>query len=439
MKRRLFYFFQHFLLMALILTSFILSYLIWFSSNTNNLAPKNDENKELLVKNSVKDIFLPKMLIWHRQNSSVQLLGENILADLHTNFSEFNFEGNISDVFNTEVQAYLSKINGHETIEFEYQGEMNLVDYLEVYQLTSAENREKIRGFAFKSILVDFRNHEAQFINSKYTKAVRIGFKNSSTNTKKNIKDKGKLLTKIPVIFKKETLSYSYETTGSVKLKKYSYVVDAKSDSQFREIFFSDQSKVEIIDNDIFKRYSSSNGEIIEINSQNLEITYQIILGINKKLAKNLTKKSVNYLEKIVSQGIFQDLRYFEKLDNLVTYRNFIEGFPVFGKNYQGELTFSLNNDPERMSEFKIKTNKEILQIPVSTNEEIVLPTTEKVLQNLAGIGISATKIKEMSVGYGWKKIAETKNVIDLVPSWYVFYQNEWRCVEELISNRGRN
>ena len=71
--------------------------------------------------------------------------------------------------------------------------------------------------------------------------------------------------------------------------------------------------------------------------------------------------------------------------------------------------------------------------MPIPSDEEVELPNTENVIQNLVDKGADKGKIQSIIVGYTWQNIKETNRVVDLLPEWYVKYQEQWYSVSELL------
>ena len=125
-------------------------------------------------------------------------------------------------------------------------------------------------------------------------------------------------------------------------------------------------------------------------------------------------------------------MRYFDRENNQIDYRIFVEGFPVFGSDSKGKVEIEIGAD-QVDSQVKIQTSLNTIQVPIPSDEEVELPQIEKVIQSLLDKGADKEKIESLIVGYTWQNIKETNRVVDLLPEWYVKYQGQWYAVNDLL------
>ncbi|MGC3221181.1 hypothetical protein ACPTGR_14350, partial [Enterococcus faecium] len=65
------------------------------------------------------------------------------------------------------------------------------------------------------------------------------------------------------------------------------------------------------------------------------------------------------------------------------------------------------------------QTSLNTIQVPIPSDEEVVLASTNEIIQQLKAKGADSNKIGSVNVGYTWQNVKETNRVVDLLPEWY--------------------
>ncbi|MFV0560652.1 MAG: two-component system activity regulator YycH, partial [Enterococcus sp.] len=120
--------------------------------------------------------------------------------------------------------------------------------------------------------------------------------------------------------------------------------------------------------------------------------------------------------------------------ENTLIYRTFVEGFPVFGTNSKGEFSIEINSNAPTNEQVKIETSLNAIQVPIPSDEEVELPSTTDVIDQLTNAGAENDKISSLIVGYTWQNVKETNRVVDLSPTWYIKYDAKWYSLDDLLS-----
>ena len=84
-----------------------------------------------------------------------------------------------------------------------------------------------------------------------------------------------------------------------------------------------------------------------------------------------------------------------------------------------------------------VRTNQETIQVPIPSEETVTLIPTEQLIENLTLAGVDLSLIDDIQIAYEWQTNAETKQVVDLVPIWYVKYEEIWYPAATLIEKGG--
>ncbi len=124
-------------------------------------------------------------------------------------------------------------------------------------------------------------------------------------------------------------------------------------------------------------------------------------------------------------------LRYdtYSNKNEAITYRSFVEGFPIFNDQGYGTVQIQNNQDGAERYHFSLYS----LQVPVAVNsKKTSLPSSAVVFNGLR----NAVKLKEitgMRIGYDWKT-NQSSNVVTLTPTYYLRYRGNWENYENLIN-----
>lgn len=219
-----------------------------------------------------------------------------------------------------------------------------------------------------------------------------------------------------------------YETKNQIKLKKYSYILSQQPYTLFRNAFFQKTDEVKT-NNESSELLFYNGNESMTIHSEMQIVDFRGEI-IQEDTSDNIFSQSFPYISKLGNS--LGNMRYFDRDKNQIDYRIFVEGFPVFGSDSKGKVAIEVSAD-RIDSQVKIQTSLNTIQVPIPSDEEVELPSTGTVIQNLIEKGAAQEKIESIIVGYTWQNIKETNRVVDLLPEWYVKYQNHWYAVNDLL------
>lgn len=232
------------------------------------------------------------------------------------------------------------------------------------------------------------------------------------------------------VDFDSENVGQIYYVNEDIQLKKYSYIATVQPFTIFTEAFFNQSAEVYSKSNTENVELTNAEGEFLNVNAETGEINYRGKLKETADADANIYDSSFHYVES--TGNVLGNIRFFGAQDNTVIYRNYVEGFPVFGDYTKGRMSVTVQNQ-----NVTVTTNEETLLVPIPSDETVRLEPTRTVLQQLLDHGADITKIHDLQIGYEWQLNTETKQVVDLNPAWYVKYDGIWDSVaviEEKLS-----
>lgn len=417
-------------LLALILLSLVLTYAIWLSPtvkttevNTTKQTVKNAQNYA-----KATDAFLPLRGIWDIHGGKYQTSSENLLATTQARLTESTY-GQLQQVASgeTEIQNYYSLSDG---VELNYEGDFSLAEYVKVFDmpisLKALKNSDTI---TFSKIQVDFARKKIRFLNYKenivYEATASVDVSNIKEIYEKN---QGRYLS---MSSDNPTFPRLLETQERVRLKKYSYILTTQSYSLFRNAFFQNPDQAKGEEEASGTRSFISGHEELMMDEQKRLVTF------NGELPESLKNDSIysqtfHYISRLGTA--VGNLRYFDQKDKMINYRIFVEGYPIFSTSSKGKMSISVEPQPNNTdAKVSIQISMDTVQVPIPSDEEVELPSTLEVENNLAAAGIDLTRIKSFIIGYTWQDVDGVNKLVSLMPEWFVKYDDNWYSADQLM------
>lgn len=419
------------LLVIMILLSIVLSAKIWTNSGKID-AEKEETTDSILQKKLPQEVFVPTQFVYHSEDGRHFYSNhENFITSLNKALVKLSV-GKLKPVVEGQRDIYVDIQTKRESMELIFPNELNLAYYFEVNHLSL--DRSVYKALAFNRIVLDFKENKLYFLADDQLKVYEASISGSTKELEHNLYEKENKFKEVTA--NKEWLPaiYSTKETDDMTFKKYSYILATQSYTIFSKAFF-DKTE-EIFPNESSKESKDVNlmnyeGESMTVSYQTGEVNFfGRIRESSRREALNLFSDSFYYLEDIASS--FGTLRYFDSTDSTIVYRSYVEGYPVFSDYSRGSVQFNLMNQNVR-----ILTNQETIQVPIPSDETITLPTTQEVITQLTQAGIPETDINNLKIGYTWRTNDETKQVVDLIPEWYLKYKNEWKSVANVLIEQG--
>ncbi|MGX7205161.1 YycH family regulatory protein [Enterococcus pingfangensis] len=415
---------------VLILLSLVLTYAIWLSPtsktanvNTSKQAVKNDQNYA-----KATDAFLPIRGIWNVAEGKFQTSSENLLATTQARLTEGTY-GQLHEVAqNTEeIKEYYNLDDG---IELNYEGGFLLSEYVKVFDMpVSLDSLKEGTKITFSQIQVDFAKKKIRFLNynkgTVYEATISADFTGLTTIFQKNQTRYLAMSDEDPVVPR------LLRTKDRVRLKKYSYILTTQSYSLFRNAFFRNPDQAKGEEEASGTRSFVSGHEELMMDEQKRLVTFK------GELPTDLTNESVysqsfNYVSRLGTA--VGNLRYFDHHEGQINYRIFVEGYPVFSNSSKGKMSVKVEQDPDASTpQVTIETSMDTVQVPIPSDEEVELPSTLEVENNLAAVGIDLTKVQNYIIGYSWQDIDGVNKLVALTPEWFVKYDNTWYPANQLM------
>lgn len=429
-------------LIVLVLLSLVLTYAIWLSpAAANNAAEENSSQQNVADETSFKkqtDVFLPIRSIWIADEAIYQSSSENVISSLQGAVQEARL-GKLSLAADGE-EAFNQYLTPKNAIEFLYEGQFLLSEYLDIFDLSlNARDFDDGDSIYFSKIQIDFDANKIRFLNFNKHQVYEAAISTKKTRFA-NIYQENKNRF-IEMQTNEQISGKYYQTKAAVKLKKYSYILSSQPYALFRNAFFAEPTKARSEDyNTAGVQYYVSGQEELRLNENDRSILFTGKIDKDEDALSDAYDKSFYYVSRLGTD--VGNLRYFDRDKDTVNYRIFVEGYPVFSTGSRGLMAVSgtameVESSGEN-SGIKIDTSMDTIQVPIPSDEEVELASSQEMLQSLQSAGADLTDIKSYIIGYTWQDLKETDNrVVDLTPDWYVQYQDTWYSYKSLLQKLG--
>lgn len=413
-------------LVTMILLSLFLSWKIWTKPANRSLAEKDkNSGEELVHSKKMTDVYVPTKLFYHESKDEYLYSNkESMILDIHHKVTGFNFN-NGKEMNQKEIEEI---IYAGDAFNLLFPEEYPLSVYEEIYDLT-LDIPSEMKDMMFNRIIFSLKDDKIYFVNHQLDKGISYDVEGDSKSIESILKDKKKA-NYLPVSLTPENIAGIYYLVDDVELKTYSYILAPQSFTTFTKAFFNQPNDLYSNESDNVN-VSNGEGESLTIQSATGEVTYFGKLKKGKDRGNNsLYYDTFQYVENL--GNTLGTLRYFDSKEGDIIYRNYIEGYPVFGQDMKGRLEVGVKNK----SVF-VRTNQETIQIPIPSEETVSLIPTEELMANLVAAGVDLSKVDDVQIAYEWQANAETKQVVDLVPTWYVKFEDAWYPATVLMEQGG--
>ena len=424
------------LLVGMILLSLYLSAKIWTNSGSKDLSLGNQGTESTVTLKQAKDVFLPVKLIYHNEEGKHLFTNkENLIVNVNKELIKLEI-GSLSQYGDKDKNKFFEKQLKRNSLELFFSDPLPL-NYF--YEINGSEPKKgPNQDMLFERMVLSFDDNKLYLMTDNDYQIYETTYKGSLSTIKELLRDDNNRF--LEVLHQDTELPIFYHFKEDLKLKKYSYILATQSYTAFSQAFFDNSQ--EIFPNDDNKESRDINlmnaeGSSLNVSYNTGEINFNGRYNPRKNHDTDRTETatiydgSFYYIEKIANS--MGTLRYFEGTKNQVVYRNYVEGYPIFSDHSRGRVEVTKQNQ-----NVQIATNQETIQVPIPSDEEVILPSTEKVIADLKAQGVSLEDMESLQIGYTWETNQETKQVVDLVPEWYIKYQGEWTTITDLQPETNR-
>ncbi|UIF28825.1 hypothetical protein KB236_09855 [Levilactobacillus brevis] len=421
-------------LAAAVTVSVVLSAMIWTNPaqyERNRQRSSNTPTTELSTRPQ-KDVYLPTQVVYSDVNGNQELLNNrkvNLTTELREALTKWQFS-RVNRVNVSSKAAYMRYLTRKSSLLLSYASPINV----KMFNTVFGSNLNS-RTTQFSRILVPLNDRDHIYLlDDKRQDVYQVTVKSSDTQAIRKIMKEN--LFRINVTMKWLSQSATAYVKSGVTVPSYSYLVNQQSTDYFttRLLNKGESTNVSAKKTKDSTIYGDGASRQLTVYSKQGTALFEDYSALQSSLTFSQALKASYSAVKTI--GIpMENLRYYgySAKNSTVTYRSFVEGFPIFNQSNYGAARIQMLSQGVRRYNFSLYS----LQVPVPTDKKsVTLPGTQAVIDQLVAAGYRKDKISSLQVGYQWLTSTSSDKVVNLTPTWYVHYNGSWKTYTQLLKQQ---
>lgn len=422
------------LLTVAVLISLVLSWFIWTNPARYERGRESDTGSQSqLTSKSISDIFLPTQVIKTNQNGSQYLLHSkkiNLVLSLKQKLNKWKL-ANVTRLTSQNQGQYKKYLLQKNTVALNYPSQVSTT----IFNKTFGQSINKRRIRQFNRIIIPLkRTNNIYLLSDKNLAVYRVHVaKHPQINEIKQLVNRKteQYSVREQLINNRFMLTYP----KSISMPSYSYLMNKQSANSFMTTLLNSASSaaVAVHKKDHMTTYTNGSNKRMIVNTKNGTVSYENF-GSSSKNVSTINGLLTKSFQQLSSIGVpLENIRYDHSDMNQkkVTYRGYVESFPIFNQTEYGAVQIKYLKSGEQKHFFSLYS----LQVPVPNGtKRVQLPATKTMLDQLEQAGVKISKIKNIRLAYEWQTNKDSSMVIDLKPTYYVYYQDKWQNYVTLIN-----
>lgn len=424
-------------LIAVVVLSLFLTWKIWTGNAQYQQATKSTDTEQVdsSTSRTQQELYLPtQILVCDNNGKSWQVYNthDNLPENLH-NCAETWTIGAVHKVDNLSSEAYLSKLNTPNTLTMNYTTTINSSIFARI--IPFAKNVKRYFKFNRVQISLNKDNSQINFFNDQNRTMHTAQLQKYHTQPVVMLLKRVDI--KLPVVQKCHGSNLWVEYPNPVQLAPYAYLVTQQMQTQYIASLFNSKNPndVDAHEDDNNTIYSLGANKRLTLSHNNGVLIFNKFNIDEVSGLQALLKRGESSITPIANP--LTNLRYFavNEAHKSVSYRCFVEGFPIFASAHRSLVQVNFANNNEQLI-----FNNNVLQVPLPTQDKTVnLPTTEQVLAELQQVGINSKQIQNIILGYQWQTASTSNQVVNLQPTYYVQIDDAWQAYQTLLNQQTAN
>lgn len=398
----------HIAVVAAIISSIALSAAIWLNVGQQDSQKEDSKTTQTVQKRQRQMLALPAQVAYHQTEVYLQSK-EKQTYDTMKKIAQIEYEP-IKNLSNNLDD--LSQFKSGVTLS--YCSPMSFQFFKTIFDL---KIKKEDSNFEFTKVVYDSQKEQLIFMN-QYTGSVHTFKAVSSTSEMKDYLKQD--FHGIAAEYYNEELGYLPK--NAIKVSHYRYVIATQAYSVYTQAFFNRPDEVNAKNSSGGVELTNSADDVLTLNNQNNEVKYQGTFKVDQN--ENRMLAVLDLVSRLGNE--LGNLRYLTQSQQQFDYRVFVEGYPIMGNHYLGEVLAKLNDQ-----HIQIFTSQSVIQVPVPDNDQTTLQSGKDTLKALKKDGVNISRIQAMQIGYQWKETSQSDE-IRLVPTWYFYVNHQWKSLAEM-------
>lgn len=419
-------------LIFLIILSLFLTWAIWTMPSQYDEQTNNDQKKtsSVTISRQLSHVFGPSQIVLHEAGMDKLTTNRTALSSFSKFFMTDWQMGNLEDPLEISNENYQNSLAQSDKIE---------LIYLENIPFGVMSDR-------FSNLPGEYQNRTFDRVYLSISDPDKIYFYNTDSDLLYSSDLEGVDQEKLMAALRKEEAAY--QSVMSVKAKNnyiylpiapfelpyLTYMVERQPNSLFIERLFDDTSEVKETRSENSVQYIDYISKMF-VNEDTNILSYYRNRASDKKMPLTETLRD-SFTELMLYENWSDEIHFFDynSQSNVVTYRRYIDGYPVFGTTDYGATHITVVENG--MSELQVPLM--VAQTPISDEDnQKELLNGEDLLLYLAEQGYAIEEIEDIQIGYTWSNSSESSRVINLEPDWYIYVNGSWLNSQDLDQDGG--
>ncbi len=424
-------------LTLLIGLSIVLSLLVWINParyDRTRSATSTRSTHSTVSTRSIDDIYLPTQVIVvndHGQTESIYNPKINLVTTVKNEVKKWRMS-NFRKVSQKDKQSYQKLLNQKNTVQLSYADNIGR----SIFNSSYAQRLLMSPTARFSRLLFSTKNPGQMYLmNDNDLTIYKISVSKQHLGQIRHVIAQGDRRYPVEQISSKDhTLTYY---TNEVHIPKYSYLIGEQSANFFVTSLLNsgESTSVSVQRHDGHTIYFDGAYKRMTVNDKSGAVMFEDY-NAKKNVSRDLGQNLKTSFAGLTSTGLSLDsVRYFDNEHNgrEVTYRSFVEGFPIFNQTDFGAVQVKNKKSGTEEIDFTL-TNLQV-PLPTDSTSNVTLPATATVMAQLEAAGIAKHKVKDIVLGYQWENNYDSKQVVDLQPTYYVYMNGKWQLYTDLLDN----
>lgn len=424
----------HFGLFIAVVVSLVFSAIIWidpitFHRNTTQTTTTNDSGNSAdnTSRSNLADVYLPTGVAVTQNKQQFELTSsqDNLIGEMMKNLRQIQIE-RISSYDDKGLSDYQKSLSGNGNLIFSYASPVPIGLFKEMIVHPKTANRYAHKRFRY-IILPANNRYEIDLVNDTSDKVYKLIL---SKPIHKKVYQQGMTahVQRTPIQYQELSKGHFIKTyPNGLTVPKYSYLINKENPSLFVSHLLGESSSNSIGTKEQggVTTYTTDNGQRLVIDSKNGTVNYTRD-GRYRQHVVNFGDALKNGFDNLSRLGVsLNDVRFqeYDEHGHQLIYRNYVNGYPIISPNFDGAYRISIQSNGIVEDRFSVND----LQVPLpNNNERVNLPPTSQLIKTLKDSHYNLDKVKTIIVGYQWSPNTSSPMVVDLTPTYFIQYNDNW-------------
>ncbi len=415
-------------LTIMVVLSLVLSAIVWISPyHFERRAEEGSRSEQQTTSQSMQDIYLPSTIIHVKSDGSQQFLYDqprNLMLTVKESLRNWQLR-NGRRISSNNSGTYLSYLRRSNSLLLSYPATVPLTIFNDSFNSSLSTDRISRVNHV---VLPLNDSHHIYLLSDSHFQVYRINVRNMQVNEiKKAMRGGHQFSVDHKIVNNRPFVTYP----NGIKLPEFAYRISSFNVDNVSQALMNSSRKGSIstqTDGDV-TTYTDSPSRHLNYNHKRGTLDYEHYLG--KDQHYSYQQIFGHLYDRLSKSTISMDsLRYdsYNSKSKTITYRSYVENFPVFNEDGYGEVRIQLSSEGVERYHFSRYTP----QVPLPVNDHWThLPSSAVVFNELRNNN-HLKDITGLRVGYQWQS-NQSDNTVMLRPTYYVHYRGNWVDYRTLI------